>query len=123
MTTMTLTTKTDFFVDRCCTCGIEFAYPTDWEHQRRKDHAWFYCPNGHTQHFTAKSDAELLKEEQRRRASAEEDARVQAARAKQAELELQRLAKRAANGVCPCCNRSFVQLTRHMKSKHPDYVP
>jgi ssDNA-binding Zn-finger/Zn-ribbon topoisomerase 1 len=29
---------------------------------------------------------------------------------------------RTANGVCPCCNRAFVQLQRHMETKHPDYV-
>lgn len=23
---------------------------------------------------------------------------------------------------CPCCNRTFQNLQRHMTSKHPDYV-
>ena len=35
---------------------------------------------------------------------------------------LTRAKKRAANGVCPCCNRSFSNLARHMKCKHPDYA-
>jgi hypothetical protein len=26
-----------------------------------------------------------------------------------------------ANGVCPCCNRTFQNLARHMAGKHPDY--
>ena len=30
--------------------------------------------------------------------------------------------KRVANGVCPCCNRTFVNLQRHMHTKHPDYT-
>ncbi len=30
--------------------------------------------------------------------------------------------KRAANGVCPCCNRTFSDLARHMKAKHPDFA-
>jgi hypothetical protein len=29
--------------------------------------------------------------------------------------------KRAAAALCPCCNRSFVQLRRHLASQHPDY--
>jgi hypothetical protein len=29
--------------------------------------------------------------------------------------------KRIAGGVCPCCNRSFISLARHMKSQHPEY--
>lgn len=30
---------------------------------------------------------------------------------------------RFANGVCPCCNRSFENVARHMRTQHPDYDP
>jgi ssDNA-binding Zn-finger/Zn-ribbon topoisomerase 1 len=30
--------------------------------------------------------------------------------------------RRVGNGVCPCCNRSFVNLRRHMTAKHPDHA-
>jgi hypothetical protein len=30
--------------------------------------------------------------------------------------------KRAVAGVCPCCNRHFRELERHMASKHPKYA-
>lgn len=30
--------------------------------------------------------------------------------------------KRVGNGVCPCCNRSFINLKRHMKTKHPNHA-
>lgn len=30
--------------------------------------------------------------------------------------------KRIANGVCPCCQRTFVNLHRHMTSKHPAFA-
>lgn len=36
--------------------------------------------------------------------------------------ESDRKLKRIHNGVCPCCNRSFVNLQRHMKTKHPEVV-
>lgn len=29
--------------------------------------------------------------------------------------------KRVGNGVCPCCNRTFENLSRHMSCKHPEY--
>jgi hypothetical protein len=29
--------------------------------------------------------------------------------------------KRVGNGVCPCCNRTFEDLARHMKVKHREY--
>lgn len=50
-------------------------------------------------------------------AQAERDQRLAA------ERELKKIQTRVKGGVCPCCNRSFVQLTRHMKTKHPDYEP
>jgi chemotaxis response regulator CheB len=36
--------------------------------------------------------------------------------------QLTKTKKRVANGVCPCCNRTFKQLARHMKAKHPEFV-
>lgn len=35
---------------------------------------------------------------------------------------LTRVKNRIANGVCPCCNRSFTPLADHMASEHPDFV-
>lgn len=29
---------------------------------------------------------------------------------------------RIGKGVCPCCNRTFVELARHIATKHPDYA-
>lgn len=40
-----------------------------------------------------------------------------------AHAEAERLATRANHGVCPCCKRTFSQLARHMKTKHPDFKP
>lgn len=36
--------------------------------------------------------------------------------------QLTKLKRRVSNGVCPCCNRSFADLHRHMTEKHPDYL-
>jgi len=33
-----------------------------------------------------------------------------------------RIKNRVANGVCPCCKRSFTDLRRHMETKHPKYA-
>jgi uncharacterized protein with PIN domain len=35
---------------------------------------------------------------------------------------LTRERNRVGNGVCPCCDRTFVNLQRHMASKHPDHT-
>lgn len=33
---------------------------------------------------------------------------------------LRKVKIRVGRGVCPCCNRSFENLRRHMESKHPE---
>jgi hypothetical protein len=81
-----------------------------------------------------KSDAEKLQEqldaERRRRQSAEQSVAYQAdlaATAKRSAAafkgQVTRLKGRAKAGFCPCCNRSFSQLERHMASKHPNFSP
>lgn len=43
-------------------------------------------------------------------------------RAKKAEGEIRRQAKRSAAGVCSACNRTFQNMARHMHTKHPELV-
>lgn len=33
-----------------------------------------------------------------------------------------KIKNKISKGICPCCNRSFTNLRRHMNSKHPDYA-
>lgn len=42
----------------CPTCGIMFAIPKIFAHQKWEMNGTVYCPNGHTMHF------KLLKEEE-----------------------------------------------------------
>lgn len=62
------------------------------------------------------------------RAQREESARLakrldyQERAVKAAGTRASKLKLRAANGVCPCCNRTFKQLAAHMSSQHPKYA-
>lgn len=122
-----------FNVVECCSCGVAFGLTATLERERRRDHASFYCPNGHSQGYMAKSDVQLANEERdaakkneafwRERAKAEETARNAAVKLAEEHAETaQRLAHRAGNGVCPCCKRTFKALARHMATKHPEMV-
>jgi hypothetical protein len=128
-----LKVDTDFSESVCSTCGIVYYVPHNWQRRRREDHETFYCPNGHTQYYPGKSGVEKLREE----LAAEQNRKIEALRrANEAEASLRRAneaktklkntlkrqKKRVANGVCPCCNRTFVALGRHMKTKHPEYT-
>jgi hypothetical protein len=95
----------------------------------------FWCPYGHEQHFVAgETDEQRLRRERdnlkqqmarvedEKNAALREAATERAARA-EAERKAKAIKRRAEAALCPCCNRSFSQLARHMKSKHPDVVP
>jgi hypothetical protein len=110
-------------VHTCCVCGVRFAVPERIIQNRRQHAGNFYCPNGHCIGWN-KSEADKLREQldaKNRELTAEKSASL-ALRMKceAVEREAKRRAKRIHAGVCPCCNRTFSNLARHMKTKHPD---
>ncbi len=126
----TFHTDTVMITEDCCNCGMLFALPKAWQDRRRDDGATFYCPAGHPQSYT-KSRVSILQgqlEEAERKACAAKcealnaQAQVVSAHAKVAEMEKAsaRQRKRIHACVCPCCNRTFSNVARHMKTKHPE---
>lgn len=115
----------------CWSCGILYAVPEAMLASGRNDPSisW-YCPNGHNTHFPGKTVTERLAAERNRagRIAAERDQlqaslRSQRAATTRARNERDRLERRAKAGVCPCCQRTFKQLRRHIASQHPDFTP
>lgn len=106
-------------VETCCNCHIAFGITEDFKKARLKDRENFHCPRGHQMHYLGKSEEQRLRESLQ-----EEQHRSQALRESAAKLERanRKLKKRAAAGVCPCCNRTVQQMARHMKTKHPEFV-
>ena len=113
-------------VETCITCGITFAVPSDWLARRKQDHETFRCPSGHGQHYSGESDVERARrqrdEAQRSRDWYERCLESEQKHSRALRGHLTRHKKRAAAGACPCCKRTFKQLARHMKAKHPDYA-
>lgn len=111
----------NLFVSDCAACGVVFGIPQDLEKRRRSDFKSFYCPNGHDLVFSGKSDEQKLKDAEAREVALRDqlDASIRDAEAARAALLRDR--SRIANGVCPCCNRSFENVRRHMETKHPEY--
>ncbi len=138
------TTKTRYVYDTeinvqieanwCPVCGVPYGMPASYWQARREDHKTWYCPNGCRLHYpVGSSEAEKLKveldaarslaqRESRRRQNAEADARRAEYQRRYAKGQLTKERKRIANGVCPCCNRTFTPLMEHIKTEHPDYV-
>lgn len=115
----------------CCHngCGMVFGVPYQWCDDRRKDHHSWYCPNGHSQHFNAESEEERLR---KLLASAQGNLDYYKGRTTRLSADVDKLErsrnalrgvatklkKRAVAGVCAFCNRHFVDVERHMHSKH-----
>ena len=107
--------------EECCRCGIVFAMPVEFKEQRLGDKASFYCPGGHGQHYTT-NEADRLRqqlENERRALSTTQDLLNGERRSHAATKgQLTKTLNRIHEGVCPECNRTFKQLSRHMRSRH-----
>lgn len=125
-------------VERCW-CGIQHAVPQSLVDEQRRQfndgqtQMGIYCPLGHSWQFNGKGEADRLKEELTRKENQLIASRANhdQTRAELRETERRRraekgaktkLKKRIANGVCPCCNRYFERLHKHIAHMHPDYV-
>jgi hypothetical protein len=115
-----------------CWCGMRHAVPVELRELQRRQQGDgrevqpVYCPLGHEYIPSGKSKVAKLEEElerERQRAQAERDLREDTERRLSAQRAATTRAKRRqAAAVCPCCNRSFVQLRRHMAAKHPEHL-
>ena len=116
----------------CACCGIFYFVPADWLNEKKRTGDDGSCPNGHSWAYrdtTAdilRRERDSLKQQQARlrdRIEEEQRWRQSAERSAAAHKgQVTKLKKRASAGVCPCCNRSFENLRRHMNAKHPDYT-
>ena len=132
MSVYTLTKNLTLVTEECFRCGVVFAMPKDMQEHRLRDKGTFYCPNGHGQCYTESEADRLKKQVQRLReanreayayATAVDDQRRAAERSNAALRGARtRARRRAAAGVCPCCQRTFKALADHMATKHPGYA-
>ena len=129
----------------CPICGIIYGLEHSFYEYRRsgsaneREKGW-HCPNGHSLIVTKTVADELreqLEAERRLKERAQQNIAYWQDNAKEAREQAKRernrangykghatrITKRVKAGVCPCCNRHFVQLERHMANKHPDFTP
>lgn len=118
---MKITTE---LVEVVCWCGVPHAIPAALDDQANRKGMAVHCPLGH-KWVTKDPEHERLKRENaglrdaRERLIRQRDDEARAHSATKAQLTKAR--NRIAKGVCPCCNRQFVNVARHMASKHPEF--
>lgn len=140
-----ITVSQTLVTETCCNCGMLFAMTNDFKDKmlsrRDKPEGWFYCPAGHRQHYLGQTKeqqlAAQLAEAERQRQRAQQNVAMWQDDAREARQQAEherkraagykghatRMTKRAKAGVCPCCNRTFQQLARHMATRHPTFTP
>ncbi len=116
----------------CCVCGITFAIPQQLLETLRSDGGSFYCPHGHCLTFGDSEKKRMARElaqalhgrEQAQAAARDAETKARIAEAETAAVRKQQiqLQKRVKNGCCPCCNRNFQNLQRHIATKHPEFA-
>lgn len=126
----------------CCRCKEPMWMSAEAYATYKRNGQAFYCIHGHGQVFTeGESEANQIRRERDRlkQQLAQKDdelkmawatandqhekAKHERARANGYKGHATRITMRAKAGVCPCCNRTFQQLARHMAAKHPQFTP
>lgn len=117
-----------------CWCSIRFAVPEELADKALTQRHTVYCPLGHScvwkQTEADELHARIGREEQRAARltaqldQARADAEHERRRANGYKGALVKTKARAAKGVCPVpgCQRHFVDVERHVATKHPDYT-
>ncbi len=105
-------------------CGCVFWVSEDLKQRWKDKGVSFYCPVGHCQSYQVTTVQKLEK----KLAAMEGDrdwwkgaTRAEEKRHSSTKGQVTKLRRRIGAGVCPCCQRAFKQLSRHMQNKHPEY--
>lgn len=138
---MTQTITHSFYVYTCTTCNGVHAILESFRAECERvgnSQAW-YCPYCRARYAYGESEANRLKKQiaaekaEKERAIRSRDLALQREMDALAEAKhfrqsrdgikgaLVKQKKRICNGVCPCCNRTFANLQRHMNSQHPKF--
>lgn len=123
---------------KCYSCKCTMWIPDDLEAaalcRRGPEGIQFFCAYGHRQHFVqGETEAAKLRRERDRLAQriAEKDDEIARQRGFRVEAErrlaatkgvVTRIKNRVGRGVCPCCNRTFENIARHMANQHPTWT-
>lgn len=121
------------YIVNCGPCGGTYALNKRYVAQKREKGGYWHCPYCQTSWGYGESENERLKaalEKQKkstqwqadRARKAEEDAEHRRRQYVGMKGVLTKQKNRVSKGVCPCCNRYFKNLHRHMESKHPKFT-
>ena len=130
MSTFTETIVETFHVITCYSCGVRFGISNQLYKRAVTDaEGSVICPAcGSRSCWRESEDQKRIKELERKlQWETAEVARQKVAKEKAVESlratkgVVTRISRRIAAGTCPCCHRTFKQLSAHMALKHPGF--
>jgi hypothetical protein len=120
----------DHIIHQCGSCGVFHTIPKVMYENCFRLGGFWCCPNGHRRGWengAEKTEIETLRRERDRlkqnTARLEDAILAEQRRSATAEEKVKVIQRRAVAGVCPCCNRTFSNVQRHMATKHKNVVP
>lgn len=135
VTNETHTATRELTVIDCGECGGSYAISEPYREKKQETGGFWTCPYCKCGWGYSEDKTDLAKaKEAQRKAEQSRDYAWQAAREereKHGHTERRRRAEKAAKtrlknrvgkGVCPCCNRHFVNLQRHIEGQHPEFA-
>ena len=131
----TITVGTELETVHCCGCGGTYAINAEYVKRKRETGGFWHCPYCDGEWGYEKDGSEIAKlkrkleyqeadaaRERKWRHEAEDRHSHTQRRLSATQGAVTRIKNRVGKGVCPCCNRHFANLERHMASKHSDYA-
>jgi hypothetical protein len=133
----TMTFPAELTVMHCGRCGGIYAINERYRQKKEETAGGWHCPYcqnswGYFGKTEAQRERALRKQAEdrliRERAAFDQRAEYLKTQATKAEAKRRaekgaktKLKKRIANGVCPCCNRHFGNVQRHIAHMHPEF--
>ena len=110
----------------CGGCGGTYAINERYREQKQEEGGSWHCPYCRVSWGFRGNEVTRLKKKLACSIAAHDQTKAELR-----ETEMRRRGEKAAKtkiknriaaGVCPCCNRTFQNLARHMKGQHPGYA-
>lgn len=113
---------------KCWKCRCDIWLPDElYQAAKKSSSISIHCGYGHAGIFSdGPTEEDKLRSERdrlrQRIAQKDDEIRDLENRRRAAIGQVTKLKNRVSHGVCPCCNRTFENLQRHMASKHPTFT-
>lgn len=109
----------------CGKCGGIYAIAERYRSHKQEHGGYWNCPYCDCRWGFGESTVDKLQKElnleRKRKEWAETATKIERRRLIAMKGLVTKTKNRIGNGVCPCCNRTFQNLARHINSKHPDF--